>query len=449
LVHHGPSDPPPEDLTGSFLTAEGFRRGMATIDGQGTWSSFSDRGEPTGDETRLILPPFVNSHVHLGDAAFHGQVHEGSLEELFRPPDGLKHRLLRETDRGTLVSGIRRALGDAWDSGTGILLDFREGGCDGVSIALEAREGLEPARTPAHIIMGRPDHSIHTTPDGGTENDLHGMSDDLEGLKGDLHGMTDDLEGLKGDLHGMTDDLEGLKGDLHGMTDDLEELKGDLHGMTDDLEGLKVELEGIRGCTRWLGLPSADAYSEEQRRIIASFAREHDMLVGVHAFEEGKEPLRDLEDLDPGLMIHLSHGGTSEWEWAASRGTAVTVCPRSNQRFSRPADLEAALTSGAIIMVGTDNAMIQDQDMVEELRLLHHMGIEQGVEPPGWPERLLLMATHIPMRWLRGRLHGSEGAREVLESWTDRGPAPGASAHYIVIDLDEPAGDDPGRALFL
>ncbi|HVN66357.1 MAG TPA: amidohydrolase family protein [Methanomicrobiales archaeon] len=103
-----------------------------------------------------ICPALFNAHTHVGDTVAMDAPWRGSLEELVTPPDGLKHRILRETPRPALIGGMRASIGVMVRSGTGGFADFREGGRDGVRDLREAAEGL-PCRP---VVFGR---------DGGEE----------------------------------------------------------------------------------------------------------------------------------------------------------------------------------------------------------------------------------------------------------------------------------------
>ncbi|MDD1653729.1 MAG: amidohydrolase family protein [Methanomicrobiales archaeon] len=98
-----------------------------------------------------ILPALFNAHTHLGDTVALDLPLSGSLEDAVTPPHGLKHRILAETPRGTLVAGMRATLSTMERGGTGGCADFREGGPDGVAALREAAEGcsLRP------VILGR------------------------------------------------------------------------------------------------------------------------------------------------------------------------------------------------------------------------------------------------------------------------------------------------------
>lgn len=98
-----------------------------------------------------ICPALFNAHTHVGDTVGMDLPWQGSLEELVTPPDGLKHRILRETPRPALVAGMRASIGVMVRAGTAGFADFREGGEEGVRALREAAEGL-PCRP---VILGR------------------------------------------------------------------------------------------------------------------------------------------------------------------------------------------------------------------------------------------------------------------------------------------------------
>jgi len=99
----------------------------------------------------IVCPAFVNAHTHVGDSIAKEAGAGLSLTELVAPPDGLKHRLLREADRATLVRAMGRSLSYMEASGTGTCIDFREGGVDGVTAIQEALWG----RDIDGVVLGR------------------------------------------------------------------------------------------------------------------------------------------------------------------------------------------------------------------------------------------------------------------------------------------------------
>jgi cytosine/adenosine deaminase-related metal-dependent hydrolase len=98
--------------------------------------------ETETDSDAIVLPAFVNAHTHIGDSIAKEAGAGLSLDELVAPPDGLKHRLLRQASREETVEAMRRSLQFMEQSGTGAFVEFREGGVEGVEMLDDALEGL-------------------------------------------------------------------------------------------------------------------------------------------------------------------------------------------------------------------------------------------------------------------------------------------------------------------
>jgi cytosine/adenosine deaminase-related metal-dependent hydrolase len=104
-----------------------------------------------------ICPALFNAHTHVGDSLAMDIAAQGSLEDLVTPPSGLKHRILADAPRGTLVRGMRATVKDMIRSGTAGFADFREGGRSGVEALLSAAGGLSCAP----VIFGREGGELH------------------------------------------------------------------------------------------------------------------------------------------------------------------------------------------------------------------------------------------------------------------------------------------------
>ncbi len=118
------------------------------------------------DVRGLIIPRLVNSHTHLGDAAFSARFAEeldrlsgaplpDRIAALFAPPDGMKHRLLESTEDADIIDGMAGALRTAYRNGQYSMVDFREGGVAGIDLLRSAADTCGKER-PEILMMGRP-----------------------------------------------------------------------------------------------------------------------------------------------------------------------------------------------------------------------------------------------------------------------------------------------------
>ncbi len=130
------------ERTGTILRGREFEpvEGRVIVDEEGRIDRIEE--EPV-DSDDVILPAFVNAHTHVGDSIAKEAGGGLSLEELVAPPDGLKHRLLRDATQAELIEAMRRSLRFMSRGGTAACLDFREGDVDGVQLLREAASDLE------------------------------------------------------------------------------------------------------------------------------------------------------------------------------------------------------------------------------------------------------------------------------------------------------------------
>ncbi len=99
------------------------------------------------DVRGFILTDVLNMHTHCADYGL--DVPPGmSLEDLVAPPDGLKHRYLRDASPEELSSSMVRFSVDSRAAGSTSFVDFREGGYEGSRLLREA--------CPEAVILGRP-----------------------------------------------------------------------------------------------------------------------------------------------------------------------------------------------------------------------------------------------------------------------------------------------------
>ncbi|MBP5203804.1 MAG: amidohydrolase family protein [Candidatus Methanomethylophilaceae archaeon] len=94
-----------------------------------------------------LFEDVTDAHTHCADYGL--SVPPGmSIEELVAPPDGLKHRYLRDSSKEILSESMSRFAEDARAFGCSAFVDFREGGAEGCRLLKEA--------CPEAVVLGRP-----------------------------------------------------------------------------------------------------------------------------------------------------------------------------------------------------------------------------------------------------------------------------------------------------
>ena len=102
-------------------------------------------------QTFLMIPGFINSHVHIGDNFAKELGFNKALGEIVAPPFGLKHKLLRQTSEDIKIKGIQYAVSEMLSNGITFFIDFREGGLGGIKLLKKALAAFSIN----YLILGR------------------------------------------------------------------------------------------------------------------------------------------------------------------------------------------------------------------------------------------------------------------------------------------------------
>ena len=126
---------------GPVFTRDGFVEKRIDLENCSTTNNSYDK------ENGIIIPLFRNCHTHLGDTLARKEMPDNlSLSELVGP-NGWKHKWLENNDpRASAIAGLKEII----NSGTGLVMDFREGG----EVGLNVFDDIEyPGKL---ILLGRP-----------------------------------------------------------------------------------------------------------------------------------------------------------------------------------------------------------------------------------------------------------------------------------------------------
>lgn len=110
------------------------------IDDNGNISKLTHENPPNSLKIKkdspnyLLIPGFINSHVHIGDSFAKETGFNKSLIEVVAPPYGLKHQLLKNTSDDIIVEGIKAAIMEMISNGITTFADFREQGVKGIEL---------------------------------------------------------------------------------------------------------------------------------------------------------------------------------------------------------------------------------------------------------------------------------------------------------------------------
>ena len=86
----------------------------------------------------MMIPGFINSHVHVGDSFAKEMGFNKDLIDVVAPPNGIKHKLLRQTSEHVKIKGIKKAVLEMLSNGITTFIDFRENGIEGLTLLKKA-----------------------------------------------------------------------------------------------------------------------------------------------------------------------------------------------------------------------------------------------------------------------------------------------------------------------
>ena len=302
-------------ISGRILTYESFEEGYIVLEN----SVIKEIGKIPPIKPRIkgyIIPKPVNAHTHIGDAFVRRKVKNlpRDIEKLVAPPDGLKHKMLREASDEEIIRGMRESIEKMLSLGVYAFCDFRESGIKGVNLLKKALEEY----CIKSIILSRP----------------KGMSFDK-------------------------DEIEKLLQISDGI--------------------------GISSISDW-----NYEYLEEMSRVV----KREGKIFSLHASERIREDIDEILDLKPDFLIHMNKANKNDLDRVAEEKIPVVVCPRSNIFFGLKPKIELMKRIGIRLSLGTDNAMISNPDIFEEVRWVMKNCKEASLE------NVLRMITYNPREML-------------------------------------------------
>ena len=254
----------------------------------------------------IVAPAFINSHVHIGDSIARDVGDGKSIAEIVKPPNGLKHRILEESNPDEIVTSMRRSMKDMLASGTGTFVDFREGGIEGIELLEEASKDI-PIRK---IVLGR-DNAFF----------------DPDIKKGEIKSITKNL--LK------SCDGIGLSG---------------FGEIMDEVVALIAKI------------------CKKHGKISAIHTAEYEKLQEDSIKSTGKSEVQRGVEADLNALIHVTAPVGDDLKLVGGSGSSIVSCPRSNGTLSVGIPpLNDMLKHKINVLLGTDNIMFNSPNMLREM----------------------------------------------------------------------------------
>ncbi|MEM0272675.1 MAG: amidohydrolase family protein [Thermoprotei archaeon] len=266
------------------------------------------------DIRRIVIPSFINAHTHIGDSIAKDAYVGLTLEEAVDPHRGLKTKILSNASKKEITHSMRRTLRECVSLGVTHIIDFREGGLEGLSLAEEAARGVDIG---LHL-LGR----LATPPQKERVLANQPFSDaELE----ELHRVCEKASGL------------GVSG-ANEYSDKMLEQIGDV----------------ARSMNKLIAVHCLESENTRTR---------YGHLLGKDEFQ------RCIHHLKPHIYVHMTCA-TPEEVRAASLAGKIVSCPRSNAALANGfPPLKQILEYGGGL--GTDNVMVNSPDMFREMEFCY------------------------------------------------------------------------------
>jgi cytosine/adenosine deaminase-related metal-dependent hydrolase len=132
----------------------------------------------------------------------------------------------------------------------------------------------------------------------------------------------------------------------------------------------KDELDQLLENSDGIGLSSISDWESSEIEKLSLHVRKKNKLLALHASEVEREDIDQVLDLKPNLLIHMIAATKTDLERVNDASIPIVICPRSYLFFHLKHNLELMKNTGVTLLLGTDNAMINNPDVLEEVKVL-------------------------------------------------------------------------------
>jgi len=254
----------------------------------------------------IIAPGFINAHVHVADSILKDLGDGKSIDEMVKPPNGLKHRMLEAAGDDEIIESIRDSIIEMISTGTTTFIDYREGGIKGIKLLKNALKGL-PLNS---IILGR---------------DPIFLEEDPNTTK------------LKNRIKRLLKFADGIGPSGFGE-------------ITDETARIIVE------------------ECEKRGKIASIHAAETIKAQKLSIEKTGKSEVERAIKAGFHLLVHLTNPLPGDLQLISENDASIVVCPRSNGMLSTGIPPIAEIREKNVnILLGTDNIIFNAPDMLREM----------------------------------------------------------------------------------
>lgn len=147
-------------------------------------------------------------------------------------------------------------------------------------------------------------------------------------------------------------------------------LKAIILGRPYEMEYKEKEIDELLDFTDGIGISAISDWKFEEIFAVSNHVKEKGKIFALHASESRREDIEKILDLKPDFLIHLCKANEEDIKEIAKKKIGVVVCPRANEFFGLSPPLNLMREKKIEIMLGTDNAMIVEPDIFQEINFL-------------------------------------------------------------------------------
>lgn len=265
-----------------------------------------NKGKKIDAKGCIVAPTFINSHVHTGDSIAKDLGDGKPIDKIVKPPNGLKHRILNESDSSKIIHSMRQSMKEMITTGTTTFVDFREGGFEGINLINKAAKDIPIQK----IVLGR-----------------HESFFDPEAQRADI----------KKTAKKLIESCDGIG----------------LSGFGEIRDEIAILIAKI---------------CKKHSKISAIHTAEYEKLQKDSICKTGKSEVQRAIESNFDMLIHVTSPINNDLEYLSNNKKSVVCCPRSNGVLSVGIPpINDMFKQNINMLLGTDNIMFNSPNMLREM----------------------------------------------------------------------------------
>lgn len=171
-------------------------------------------------------------------------------------------------------------------------------------------------------------------------------------------------------------------------------ISGFILSRPDDLVYNKNEMDILLKNSDGIGLSAISDWEYSELKKISKHTRNKNKVFAFHASERIRENIDQVLDLKPDFLVHMVKASESDLVCVKESNVPIVLCPRSNAFYGLKPDIDLMKKVGVKLLLGTDNAMLNTPNVLDELKNVKKMTNVFS------DEELLNMITYFPRKVL-------------------------------------------------